>query len=252
MVTFAELYYSGIVEEFFLQMLKGAFMYFDTYYLILVVPTLLLSLWAQFKVKSTFSKYSKKANGKGITGAQAAAYLLRANNISDVKLGHIAGSLTDHYDPSSKVLRLSEPVFDKATIAAVGVAAHETGHAIQHATKYGPLVLRSTLVPIANIGSSAGPWLAILGIIFSWGFLVNIGLLLFGCSVLFYLVTLPVEFNASNRAVAILSKTGTLTQEELKGVKKVLSAAALTYVASALTAVANLLRLVLISRDRRN
>lgn len=226
-------------------------MYIDTYYLILVVPTLLLSLWAQFKVKSTFSKYSKKTNGKGLTGAQAAAYLLRANNIGDVKLERVSGSLTDHYDPSAKVLRLSEPVYGQPTIAAVGVAAHETGHAIQHATKYGPLVLRSTLVPIANIGSSAGPWLAILGIAMSWGILVNIGLLLFSCSVLFYLVTLPVEFNASNRAVAILSKTGTLTEDELKGVKKVLGAAAMTYVASALTAMANLLRLILVSRNRR-
>lgn len=227
-------------------------MYFDTYYLILVVPTLLLSVWAQFKVKSTFSKYSKKTNGRGITGVQAAAFLLKSNDITDVKLGRISGSLTDHYDPSAKVLRLSEPVYDKPTIAAVGVAAHETGHAIQHAKKYGPLVLRSTLVPIANIGSSAGPWLAILGLVLSWGFLVNIGLLLFSCSVLFYLVTLPVEFNASNRAIAILAKTGTLTEEELKGVKKVLSAAAMTYVASALTAIANLLRLIFISRNRRN
>ena len=178
--------------------------------------------------------------------------MLRANDITDVKLGRIAGNLTDHYSPTEKVLRLSEPVYDKATIAAVGVAAHETGHAIQHAKKYFPLVLRSTLVPIANIGSSAGPWLAILGIVMSMGILVNIGLLLFSCSVLFYLVTLPVEFNASNRAVAILAKTGTLTKEELKGVKKVLKAAALTYVASALTAIANLLRLVFIARDRRN
>lgn len=227
-------------------------MYIDTYYLVLVVPTLLLSLWAQFKVKSTFAKYSKKTNGRGITGAQAAAYLLRANNIGDVKLERVSGSLTDHYDPGAKTLRLSEPVYGQPTIAAVGVAAHETGHAIQHATKYGPLVLRSTLVPVANIGSSAGPWLAILGIVMSWGILVNVGLLLFSCSVLFYLVTLPVEFNASNRAVAILSRTGTLTEEELKGVKKVLGAAAMTYVASALTAMANLLRLILISRNRRS
>lgn len=227
-------------------------MYIDTYYLVLVVPTLLLSLWAQFKVKSTFSKYSKKTNGRGITGAQAAAYLLRANNIGDVKLERVSGSLTDHYDPGAKTLRLSEPVYGQPTIAAVGVAAHETGHAIQHATKYGPLVLRSTLVPVANIGSSAGPWLAILGIVMSWGILVNVGLLLFSCSVLFYLVTLPVEFNASNRAVAILSRTGTLTEDELKGVKKVLGAAAMTYVASALTAMANLLRLILISRNRRS
>lgn len=227
-------------------------MYIDIYYIILIVPTLLLSIWAQIKVKSTFASYSKKINSRGITGAQAAAYLLRVNNINDVRIERVSGSLTDHYDPSSKVLRLSESVYGKTSIAAVGVAAHETGHAIQHAVGYGPLVLRSTLVPVANIGSSAGPVLALLGIIFSWNFLLNLGILLFGCAVLFYLVTLPVEFNASSRAVAILGKTGVMSPQELSGVKKVLSAAALTYVASALTAVANLLRLILISRDRRN
>lgn len=227
-------------------------MYIDIYYIILIVPTLLLSIWAQIKVKSTFASYSQKINSRGITGAQAAAYLLRVNNINDVRIERVSGNLTDHYDPSSKVLRLSESVYGKTSIAAVGVAAHETGHAIQHAVGYGPLVLRSTLVPVANIGSSAGPVLALLGIIFSWNFLLNLGILLFGCAVLFYLVTLPVEFNASSRAVAILGKTGVMSPQELSGVKKVLSAAALTYVASALTAVANLLRLILISRDRRN
>ncbi len=227
-------------------------MYIDIYYIILIVPTLLLSIWSQIKVKSTFASYSQKINSRGITGAQAAAYLLRVNNINDVRIERVSGSLTDHYDPSSKVLRLSESVYGKTSIAAVGVAAHETGHAIQHAVGYGPLVLRSTLVPVANIGSSAGPVLALLGIIFSWNFLLNLGILLFGCAVLFYLVTLPVEFNASSRAVAILGKTGVMSPQELSGVKKVLSAAALTYVASALTAVANLLRLILISRDRRN
>lgn len=227
-------------------------MYIDIYYIILIVPTLLLSIWAQIKVKSTFASYSQKINSRGITGAQAAAYLLRVNNINDVRIERVSGSLTDHYDPSSKVLRLSESVYGKTSIAAVGVAAHETGHAIQHAVGYGPLALRSTLVPVANIGSSAGPVLVLLGIIFSWNFLLNLGILLFGCAVLFYLVTLPVEFNASSRAVAILGKTGVMSPQELSGVKKVLSAAALTYVASALTAVANLLRLILISRDRRN
>ena len=227
-------------------------MYIDIYYIILIVPTLLLSIWAQIKVKSTFASYSQKINSRGITGAQAAAYLLRVNNIKDVRIERVSGSLTDHYDPSSKVLRLSESVYGKTSIAAVGVAAHETGHAIQHAVGYGPLVLRSTLVQVANIGSSAGPVLDLLGIIFSWNFLLNLGILLFGCAVLFYLVTLPVEFNASSRAVAILGKTGVMSPQELSGVKKVLSAAALTYVASALTAVANLLRLILISRDRRN
>ena len=143
-------------------------------------------------------------------------------------------------------------MYGKASIAAVGVAAHETGHAIQHATKYGPLVLRSTLVPVANIGSAIGPTLAILGLVLSFGFLVDIGLLLFAGSVLFYVVTLPVEFNASRRAIEILGKSGAMNQTELKGVKKVLSAAAMTYVASALSAIGNFVRLLLISRNRRN
>ena len=226
-------------------------MYFDYYYLILVVPTLLLSLYAQFKVKSAFSKYSQVQTIRKISGKEAAALLLRSNSISNVSIQRIGGSLSDHYDPSHKVLRLSDPVYDKTSIAAVGVAAHETGHAIQDKEKYAPLVLRSTLVPVANIGSSAGPYLALAGIIFRMNLLLNIGIILFACAVLFYLVTLPVEIDASRRALKVLEHNAVLSQEELKGAKKVLSAAALTYVASALTAMANLLRLILISRDRR-
>lgn len=226
-------------------------MYFDYYYLVLVVPTLLLSLYAQFKVKSAFSKYSQVQTIRKLSGKEAAALLLRSNSISNVTIHRIGGSLSDHYDPSHKVLRLSEPVYDKTSIAAVGVAAHETGHAIQDKEKYAPLVLRSTLVPVANIGSSAGPYLALAGIIFRMNLLLNIGIILFACAVLFYLVTLPVEIDASRRALKVLEHNAVLSQEELKGAKKVLSAAALTYVASALTAMANLLRLILISRDRR-
>lgn len=226
-------------------------MYFDYYYLVLVVPTLLLSLYAQFKVKSAFSKYSQVQTIRKISGKEAAALLLRSNSISNVSIQRIGGSLSDHYDPSHKVLRLSDPVYDKTSIAAVGVAAHETGHAIQDKEKYAPLVLRSTLVPVANIGSSAGPYLALAGIIFRMNLLLNIGIILFACAVLFYLVTLPVEIDASRRALKVLEHNAVLSQEELKGAKKVLSAAALTYVASALTAMANLLRLILISRDRR-
>ena len=147
-------------------------MYFDYYYLILVVPALLLSAFAQIKVKSTFSKYSKKMSQRNITGTQAAAYLLKSNGITDVKLGRIKGNLTDHYDPTDKTLRLSDSTFDSTSIAAIGVAAHETGHAIQHATKYGPLNFRRFLVPVANIGSSAGPWLAILGFVMGFSILV--------------------------------------------------------------------------------
>ena len=226
-------------------------MYFDYYYLVLVVPTLLLSLYAQFKVKSAFSKYSQVQTLRKISGKEAAALLLRSNSISDVSIQRIGGSLSDHYDPSHKVLRLSDPVYDKTSIAAVGVAAHETGHAIQDKEKYAPLVLRSTLVPVANIGSTAGPYLALAGIIFRMNLLLNIGIILFACAVLFYLITLPVEIDASRRALKVLEHNAVLNQEELKGAKKVLSAAALTYVASALTAMANLLRLILISRDRR-
>jgi Zn-dependent membrane protease YugP len=224
---------------------------FDIYYLVLVVPTILLSLWAQFKVKSTFDKYSRVRCSRGITGAQTAEILLQANNISNVKIEPVSGSLTDHYDPGHHVLRLSQPVYGQSSLAAVGVAAHETGHAIQHARSYGPLGLRSTLVPVANIGSSIGPWIALAGLAFSFPMLLNIGIILFAGAVAFYLITLPVEFNASSRALAILSQNNVLSAEELKGAKKVLSAAAMTYVASALTALMSLVRLILLSRRRR-
>ena len=226
-------------------------MYFDYYYLVLVVPTLILSLWAQIVVKSTFAKYSKIACSRNITGQDAAALLMRVNGIRDVQIEAVGGSLTDHYDPSSKTLRLSQPVYAKNSIAAVGVAAHETGHAIQHARSWGPLVLRSALVPAANIGSTFGPWLAVAGIFFSFPILINIGIILFGAAVLFYVITLPVEFNASSRAIAILQNNNVLTADELTGVKKVLTAAALTYVASALTALMSFVRLILLSRRRR-
>lgn len=226
-------------------------MYFDYYYLILVVPALIISSLAQIFVKSSFAKYSKKMSQRNITGTQAAAYLLKVNGITDVKLGRIKGNLTDHFSPSEKVLRLSDSTFDSTSIAAIGVAAHETGHAIQHAKKYFPLTFRKFLVPVANIGSSAGPWLAILGIAMSFPILTDIGILLFAGSVAFYVITLPVEFNASNRAIKILKQNNILSVEELKGVKKVLSAAAMTYVGSALVAMANLLRLILVSKNRK-
>jgi len=231
---------------------------FDIYYIILIVPTLLLSLWAQFMVKSTFDKYSKIPCSKRVTGTDAANLLLNSNNINDVSIEAVKGSLTDHYSPSDKKLRLSEPVYASTSIAAVGVAAHEAGHAIQHATKWGPLVLRSTLVPVANIGSQFGPILAIAGLgitaieslaPFS-GLVFTIGILLFAGAVLFYVITLPVEFNASNRAIVILRSANVLDEAELKGVRKVLNAAALTYVASALTAIANLIRLLLLRKRR--
>jgi Zn-dependent membrane protease YugP len=202
-------------------------------------------------VKSTFAKYSKVPCSKRITGQDSAALLLKANSIRDVRIESVHGSLTDHYDPSSKVVRLSQPVYAQNSIAAVGVAAHETGHAIQHACGYGPLALRSTLVPVANIGSMLGPYIAMAGLFLSMPLLLNIGIILFGGAVLFYVITLPVEFNASARAIAILKANNVLTKDELKGVKKVLTAAAMTYVASALTALMSLLRLILLSRNRR-
>ena len=225
--------------------------FFDQYYLFLVVPTLILSMWAQFKVKSTFAKYSKVVPRRKITGQDSAAMVLKSRSIRDVKIESVRGSLTDHYDPSTKVVRLSGPVFGENSISAIGVAAHEAGHAIQHAGGYGPLVLRSTLVPVANIGSMLGPYIAIAGLFFSMQPLLYIGILLFAGAVLFYLITLPVEFDASARAIAILRESNALSDEELSGVKKVLAAAAMTYVASALTAVMSLLRLVLLARDRR-
>jgi len=227
------------------------FPFIDQYYLLLVVPTLILSMWAQFKVKSTFAKYSKVISKKRITGQDSAALLLKVNNIRDVQIESVAGALTDHYDPSSKKVRLSQPVFSENSIAAIGVAAHEAGHAIQHANKYGPLVLRSTLVPMANVGSRFGPIVAIAGLFLGHPMLLNVGIVLFAGAVLFYLITLPVEFDASARAIAILRENNVLTQEELSGVRKVLTAAAMTYVASALTAVMSLLRLILLSRSRR-
>jgi len=225
--------------------------FIDHYYLILVVPTLILSVFAQILVKSTFSKYSQIRCSRNITGQDAANLLLKANSINGVAVEPVAGSLSDHYDPRTRKLRLSEPVFAQNSIAAVGVAAHEAGHAIQHARSYGPLVLRSTLVPAANIGSSMGPWIAIAGIFFSMPLLLNIGILLFGAAVIFYVITLPVEFNASSRALALLRSGNILTEAELAGAKKVLTAAALTYVASALTAIMSFIRLLLIARGRR-
>jgi hypothetical protein len=231
----------------------------DHYYLVLVVPTILLSLWAQFMVKSTFSKYSKVLSSRRITGVDAANLLLKSNSINDVRVEEVRGSLTDHYSPMEKRLRLSEPVYGSTSISAIGVAAHEAGHAIQHATRWSPLVMRSTLVPVANIGSRFGPMLAMIGLFISGDMssggiastLFLVGILLFSGAVIFYLITLPVEFNASNRALALLRSNNVLTEQELKGAKKVLTAAAMTYVASALTAIMSLLRLILLARSRR-
>ncbi len=228
------------------------YFYMDQYYIILVVPALIISLLAQMLVKSTFNKYSKVGSSKYMTGAEVARYLLKANGIIDVQVMQVSGNLTDHYDPRKKILRLSDSTYSSTSVAAIGVAAHETGHAIQHSVNYGPLVLRSSLVPVANIGSSAGPYIAVLGLFLGMPIVINIGLLLFAAAILFYLITLPVEFNASRRAIAALDSSGLLIGNELKSAKKVLSAAAMTYVASALVAVANFIRLLLLAGQRRN
>lgn len=227
-------------------------LYFDPYYLIFVVPALIFSLYAQFKVKSTFNKYSRVRNMSGMTGADIARMILERNGLSDVRVESVAGNLTDHYDPRTKVVRLSQSVYGSNSVAAIGVAAHETGHAIQHSVKYAPLVLRSTMVPVANIGSSLGFPLAIAGLVFSWPFLVNLGIVLFALAVGFYLITLPVEFNASSRAIRTIEDTGILNYDEIDPAKKVLSAAAMTYVAAAAVAIGNLLRLILLSRRRND
>ena len=225
--------------------------YLDIYYIILIVPTMLLSLLAQMWVQSTFRKYSSHQTSNNISGKEMAERLLAVSGIQGVKIEELAGSFTDHYDPSHKLLRLSQSVYARTSVAAVGVAAHETGHALQDKVKYTPLVLRSTLVPAANIGSSFGPIMAFAGIFFGMELLINIGIILFSLAVAFYLITLPVEIDASRRALKMLRETGALTSGELSGVRSVLTAAAFTYVASALTAIASLARLILLANRRR-
>lgn len=224
---------------------------FDIYYLALVVPALILSMYAQYKVSSTFGKYTSVLNRKGLTGAQVARRILDANGLTNVIVQPINGNLTDNYNPANKTVNLSESVFNSTSVAALGVAAHESGHAIQHASQYAPLNFRSAIFPIVRISSSAALPLAFLGFLMGFPVLINIGIILFAAVVLFQLVTLPVEFNASKRAIQMLDEYGLLSEDENSSAKKVLSAAAMTYLASALTAVANLLRLILLSRNRR-
>lgn len=226
-------------------------MYFDIYYLILVVPAIILSLWAQTRVTSTFEKYSKYSSQRRVTGMEAARKILDFNGLHNIRVERISGKLTDHYDPKNNVIRLSESVYASDSIAAMGVAAHEAGHAVQHSEKYMPIKIRNTILPVANIGSHLAVPLAILGFFLGYEPLVSFGILLFGAVVLFQLVTLPVEFDASNRAVKILSSSGMIYENEEKGVKKVLGAAALTYVAAALTSLMNLIRLLIVF-GRRN
>ena len=218
--------------------------YYDPTYMLIIISAL-ISLFAQFLVNSRFSKYSRVRSRSGMTGAQAAERILQSQGIYDVAIQRVSGKLTDHYDPRNKTLNLSDAVYASTSVAAVGVAAHECGHAIQHARGYAPLSFRSALVPVANIGSQLSWLFIILGIFFGGSHtLIMIGILMFSAAVLFQLVTLPVEFNASGRALKLLSVTGILHKDEVSDTRKVLSAAALTYVAAAATAVLQLLRLL--------
>ena len=224
----------------------GFYPYFDSTY-ILVLIGVVISMMASAKVKSTFAKYSGVRSMSGMTGAEAAAKLLRTSGIYDVQIEQVSGNLSDHYDPRHKVLRLSDSVYHSNSLAAIGVAAHECGHAIQHQNSYMPLKIRSVLVPAARFGSMAA-WPLILAGLFIGGFqsLIDLGIILFSIAVLFQLITLPVEFNASRRAIAKLGETGILYGDELKQSKKVLDAAALTYVAAAAATILQLLRLILL------
>lgn len=223
---------------------------FDPTY-ILVIAGAVLCLLAQGNVTSTYSRYSRVNSRTGLTGAMAADRILRSNGIYDVRIEHIQGNLTDHYDPSHKVLRLSDAVYGSTSVAAIGVAAHECGHAIQHQTGYVPLKIRGSLVPVANLGSTLCWPLIVIGLFFSYTF-VQAGIILFCAVVLFQVVTLPVEFNASSRALCILEDSGMLYGDEISSTRKVLRAAALTYVASAASSILQLLRLLLLFGNRRD
>ncbi len=235
-------------------------MYFDMTYLVLVMPFLILSIWASANVNSTFRKYSKQLSRRSITGAQAAQHVLSANGVAGVRIERVSGNLTDHYDPKSNVIRLSDSVYDATSTAAIGVACHEAGHAVQYAQNYGPIKLRAAIVPITNFGSKLAMPLILLGVVLTYLsqlpsdislYFVYAGILCFSLSVLFQLVTLPVEFNASRRAMHSIRESNILTEEEQKGARKTLRAAAMTYVAATAVALAQLLRLLIIFGGRR-
>ena len=224
---------------------------FDWTYLILVLPCVIFSLWASSSVKSTFQKYSQQMSIRRITGAQAAQRVLSHNGVSGVRIERTSGNLTDHYDPSTNVIRLSESVYDSTSTAAIGVACHEAGHAVQYAQNYAPIKLRATIIPLTNFGSKIAMPLILIGILLTFlgnfsNILVYVGIACFGLSLVFQLITLPVEFNASNRAMRAIETAGILTEEEQQGARKTLKAAAMTYVAATAVALAQLLRLILL------
>jgi len=229
---------------------------FDWTYLILVLPCLILSIWASARVNSTFKKYSDQISLRRITGAQAAKRVLDANGVYNVRIERIAGNLTDHYDPRANVIRLSDNVYDSASTAAIGVACHEAGHAVQYAHNYSPIKIRAAIIPITNIGSKLAMPLILLGLLFSAlgvfsTTIIYLGIACFALSLIFQLVTLPVEFNASRRAMEAIENSNLLTQEEQQGARKTLSAAAMTYVAATAVSLAQLLRLLTLFGGRR-
>lgn len=225
-------------------------MYWDST-IIILIPAIIFSIVAQIMVKSAFSEYSKVRNSRGLTGADAAREILDRNGLSNVRIEHISGSLTDHYDPRANVIRLSDDVYGSATVAAVGVAAHEAGHAVQYAEGYYPIKIRNAIIPVTRFGSSLSTPLVILGLLLSWDFLITAGILLFCAVVLFQAITLPVEFNASGRALKTLRSSHFLEDDEMKGARSVLTAAAMTYVAAMLSALLSLVRLLVILGRRR-
>lgn len=231
-------------------------MFFDWTYVVIVLPFVLLSLIASASVNNTFKKYSRQFSRRGITGAQAAERVLRSNGVSGVRIEQTAGNLTDHYDPRSNVIRLSEGVYNSTSTAAIGVACHEAGHAVQYAQNYGPIKFRAAIIPVTNIGSRLAMPLIIIGLLLAASeqmsfVFVYLGIACFGLSLVFQLVTLPVEFNASRRAIQAIEYGELLTAEEQKGARKTLTAAAMTYVAAAAVSLAQLLRLVLVFGGRR-
>ena len=222
---------------------------FDSSMLILI-PAILLSMWAQSQVSSAFSKYSKVRAQGGVTADQVARMLLTRFGLGSMPINRIAGELTDNYNPSNRTLNLSESVYNNPSIASIGVAAHEVGHAIQHSQLYAPLMFRNSIVPVVNIASQASMPLFMIGLVVGNSMLLNLGIILFTGSIIFHLVTLPVELDASSRALKLLQQTGTLTNDELAGARKVLNAAALTYVAAALMSILQLVRLLMIKNSR--
>lgn len=228
--------------------------YLESYWLYLVVvgPALLFAIGAQIKVKNNFNKYSRILSSRRITGAMAAQQVLSYYGIHDVRIEQVSGRLSDHFDPRTNVIRLSDGVYNSCSVAAIGVACHEAGHAAQHAEGYSPIKVRNAIIPVCNIGSTLGIPIAFVGLFFGSDALINIGLALYSLIAVFQFVTLPVEFNASKRAVAVISQMNILSEEELVGTKKVLSAAAMTYVAALATSLANLLRfIIMFGRGRR-